>query len=149
MTTSDLSKVDFDVRLLSLNDLSLKLGESLVSLDDAIHNGTTNQNPRENILKLISLGARVMEEYTSLFKGNNSISHLATEYGYHDDPCAKDINLGVFDSTLIISRINSLDIETLRGNRGLLRIVRSMPEWTSFCGEYQAWCREVLAKQTT
>lgn len=42
--------------------------------------------------------------------------------------------------------INELDIETLRGNRGLLRIVRSMPEWTAFCNEYQSWCKEVFNK---
>lgn len=137
---------EFNTRMLLLNDLSLKWGESLLALKDAIHSGSTNATSRENILELISLGIKVKEEYSSLFNGITAREYLSPDKHFTETGWGERLDVAVRGSGGAIRVINELDIETLRGNRGLLRIVRSMSEWTAFCNEYQSWCKEVFNK---
>lgn len=100
---------EFNTRMLLLNDLSLKWGESLLALKDAIHSGSTNATSRENILELISDGTKVKEEYINLFKGNEAVAYLVTEKGSHEDSCARAINKGVFGGGFTLYIINTID----------------------------------------
>lgn len=70
---------EFNTRMLLLNDLSLKWGESLLALKDAIHSGSTNATSRETIAELISLGIKVKEEYSSLFNGITAREYLSPD----------------------------------------------------------------------
>jgi hypothetical protein len=146
MTTSILQEPTTRYRVRRLIGKAGKLANSLMELRDGIREGSNNSAPRETIAELISLGIKVKEEYSSLFNGITAREYLSPDKHFTETGWGERLDVAVRGSGGAIRVINELDIETLRGNRGLLRIVRSMPEWTAFCNEYQSWCKEVFNK---
>lgn len=148
MSTPELVECNTWHRLMRLTGSSNRLADNLLELRDAIRKGSNNEAPREAITRLVSLGIEVKGEYSSLFNGNTATEYLSNDKRSVDARLGDRIDVAVRGSSGLMRVINGLDIETLKGNRGLLRIVRSMSEWTAFCDEYQAWCKEVFSKQT-